>query len=171
MWLQASGHQPARPLKWLIPRWIFSCRFSVGFLTFDVQDAESIQQQLDVELKRLFQHFEEDEERTSRLAIALEQESTAAALHFALFPRRTRDGGLQAIRSYLYFSPPFCLSSWVWNRENVKTMFPFLIATFDRSFQYPPLCSLHQNWPYSTLHGIIMIKTVASFLEYFAVLC
>ncbi len=59
------------------------------------ESAESIQQQLDVELKRLFQHFEEDEERTSRLALALEQESTAASLHFALFPRRTRDGGLQ----------------------------------------------------------------------------
>ena len=59
--------------------------------------AESIQQQLDIELKRLFQHFEEDEERTSRLALALEQESTAASLHFALFPRRTRDGGLQVV--------------------------------------------------------------------------
>ena len=60
-------------------------------------DAETIQQQLDIEMKRLFQHFEEDEERTSRLAVALEQESTAAALHFALFPRRTRDGGLQVV--------------------------------------------------------------------------
>jgi hypothetical protein len=58
-------------------------------------EAESIQQQLDIEMNRLFQHFEEDEERTSRLALALEQESTAASLHFALFPRRTRDGGLQ----------------------------------------------------------------------------
>ncbi len=65
----------------------------------DRGEAESIQQQLDIELKRLFQHFEEDEERTSRLALALEQESTAASLHFALFPRRTRDGGLQVALS------------------------------------------------------------------------
>jgi hypothetical protein len=41
---------------------------------------------------RLFQHLEEDEERTSRLVLALEQESTAASFQFALFPRRTRDG-------------------------------------------------------------------------------
>lgn len=63
----------------------------------EMSESETIQQQLDLEMKRLFQHFEEDEERTSRLARALEQDSTAAALHFALFPRRTRDGGLQAI--------------------------------------------------------------------------
>ena len=44
---------------------------------------------------RLFKSFEEDEERTRRLAAALEHESTASSLHFALFPRKTRDGGLQ----------------------------------------------------------------------------
>jgi hypothetical protein len=44
---------------------------------------------------RLFKSFEEDEERTRRLAAALEHESTATSLHFALFPRKTRDGGLQ----------------------------------------------------------------------------
>jgi len=47
------------------------------------------------EAHRLFKSFEEDEERTRRLAAALEHESTATSLHFALFPRKTRDGGLQ----------------------------------------------------------------------------
>ena len=51
--------------------------------------------QLDIEMERLFKSFEEDEERTKRLAAALEHESTATSLHFALFPRKTRDGGLQ----------------------------------------------------------------------------
>ncbi|KAJ1468415.1 hypothetical protein T484DRAFT_2256436 [Baffinella frigidus] len=72
-----------------------------------------IQQQLDHEMERLFQHFEQDEERTARLAAALEQESTAAALHFALFPRKTRDGGLQ----------PTC-------REPVVSMMAFVVDIF-----------------------------------------
>jgi hypothetical protein len=59
---------------------------------------------------RLFKNFEEDEERTTRLATALEHESTAAALHFALFPRKTRDGGLQ----------PTC-------REPVVSMMAFVV--------------------------------------------
>ena len=58
-------------------------------------DARSIEKQLDVEMEKLFKSFEEDEERTRRLAAALEHESTATSLHFALFPRKTRDGGLQ----------------------------------------------------------------------------
>jgi hypothetical protein len=43
----------------------------------------------------------------------LEQESTAAALHFALFPRKTRDGGLQ----------PTC-------REPVVSMMAFVVDIF-----------------------------------------
>mmetsp|Transcript_16493 Transcript_16493/g.32566 ORF Transcript_16493/g.32566 Transcript_16493/m.32566 type:complete len:358 (+) Transcript_16493:78-1151(+) len=78
-----------------------------------MEDAASIQQQLDQEMERLFQHFEQEEERTSRLASALEQESTAAALHFALFPRKTRDGGLQ----------PTC-------REPVVSMMAFVVDIF-----------------------------------------
>eukprot|EP00960_Hanusia_phi_P037082 752712-Hanusia_phi.AAC.3 len=62
---------------------------------FSTLENERLLQELDQEMERLFQHFEQDEERTARLAAALEQESTAAALHFALFPRKTRDGGLQ----------------------------------------------------------------------------
>lgn len=76
-------------------------------------DSVMIQQQLDQEMERLFQHFEQDSERTARLAAALEQESTAAALHFALFPRKTRDGGLQ----------PTC-------REPVVSMMAFVVDIF-----------------------------------------
>lgn len=78
----------------------------------DSEDA-AIQQQLDHEMNRLFEHFEQDEERTARLAAALEHESTAAALHFALFPRKTRDGGLQ----------PTC-------REPVVSMMAFVVDIF-----------------------------------------
>mmetsp|Transcript_25353 Transcript_25353/g.51631 ORF Transcript_25353/g.51631 Transcript_25353/m.51631 type:complete len:351 (-) Transcript_25353:142-1194(-) len=78
-----------------------------------MSDDAAIQQQLDHEMNRLFQHFEQDEERTTRLAAALEQESTAAALHFALFPRKTRDGGLQ----------PTC-------REPVVSMMAFVVDIF-----------------------------------------
>jgi len=76
-------------------------------------DSVMIQQQLDQEMERLFQHFEQDSERTARLAAALEQESTAAALHFALFPRKTRDGGLQ----------PTC-------REPVVSLMAFVVDIF-----------------------------------------
>eukprot|EP00960_Hanusia_phi_P044511 756685-Hanusia_phi.AAC.1 len=76
-------------------------------------DARDIEKQLDLEMKRLFKNFEEDEERTMRLASALEHESTAASLHFALFPRKTRDGGLQ----------PTC-------REPVVSMMAFVVDLF-----------------------------------------
>lgn len=76
-------------------------------------DARSIEKQLDIEMERLFKSFEEDEERTRRLAAALEHESTATSLHFALFPRKTRDGGLQ----------PSC-------REPVVSMMAFVVDLF-----------------------------------------
>jgi len=76
-------------------------------------DARSIEKQLDIEMERLFKSFEEDEERTRRLAAALEHESTATSLHFALFPRKTRDGGLQ----------PTC-------REPVVSMMAFVVDLF-----------------------------------------
>jgi len=76
-------------------------------------DARSIEKQLDVEMEKLFKSFEEDEERTRRLAAALEHESTATSLHFALFPRKTRDGGMQ----------PSC-------REPVVSMMAFVVDLF-----------------------------------------
>lgn len=89
-----------------------------------------IQQQLDHEMERLFQHFEQDEERTARLAAALEQESTAAALHFALFPRKTRDGGLQ----------PTC-------REPVVSMMAFVVDIFSPHDGSAPLPLLRDAVP------------------------
>ena len=57
-------------------------------------DVDVVRRELEAEMAKMLQHFDRDDgESASKLVRALEQESTAAALHFALFPSRTRDGG------------------------------------------------------------------------------
>ena len=53
-------------------------------------DADRLRHELDAEMAKMFQHFDHDEDCAAKLARALDQESTAAALQFALFPCRTR---------------------------------------------------------------------------------
>ena len=76
-------------------------------------DEQAVKDELEAEMQKLFEHLERDEESAAKLAKALEPESTAAALHFALFPCRTRDGGLR----------PTC-------KEPVVSMMAFVVDLF-----------------------------------------
>ena len=77
-------------------------------------DVDVVRRELEAEMAKMFQHFDRDDgESSSKLVQALEQESTAAALHFALFPSRTRDGG----------GRPTC-------REPVVSMMAFVVDLF-----------------------------------------
>lgn len=77
------------------------------------EEARAVKDELEAEMHKLFAYLEKDEANTEKLAKALEQESTAAALHFALYPRCTRDGGLR----------PTC-------REPVVSMMAFVVDLF-----------------------------------------
>ena len=75
--------------------------------------AATTKDELEEEMRKLFMHLEQDQGVSVQLAKALEPESTAAALQFALFPRHTVDGSLR----------PTC-------REPVVSMMAFVVDLF-----------------------------------------
>jgi len=89
----------------------------------------ALKEELEAEMAKLFAHFEQDENSATKLAKALEQDSTAAALHFALFPRCARDGGLR----------PTC-------REPVVSMMAFVVDLFSPHDGSVNLLSLAENF-------------------------
>jgi TATA-box binding protein (TBP) (component of TFIID and TFIIIB) len=102
---------------------------------------QEIKNELEAEIEKLFEHLERDEEGAAKLAKALEPESTSQALHFALFPCRTRDGGQR----------PTC-------REPVVSMMAFVVDLFSPHDGSVDLLALAENFRPTGDDGIVGVS-------------